>query len=106
MRAFLIYNAARLGLFVVALGVLQLIGLGGLMMWALALVISGIASYIVLSGLRDKVSQSVTHRVQRASARAANFKDRIEEGAKAEDAEAPAPAGGSTAQATVPAERS
>jgi membrane protein implicated in regulation of membrane protease activity len=95
MRAFLVYNAARLGLFLVALGLLYVIGVGGLMLWALALVISGIASYIVLSRLRDRVSQSVNSRVQRATAKAGDIKSRIEEGARVEDEDdtsAPAPA--------------
>jgi hypothetical protein len=85
MRAFLVYNAARLGLFLIALGLLYLIGVGGLMLWALALIISGIASYIVLSRLRDRVSQSVNGRVQRATAKATDIKQRIEEGARVED---------------------
>jgi hypothetical protein len=92
MRAFLVYNAARLGLFIVALGLLYLIGVGGLMLWALALIISGIASYIVLSRLRDRVSQSVNSRVQRATAKATDIKQRIEEGARAEDDDAATPA--------------
>jgi hypothetical protein len=100
MRAFIVYNAARLGLFVVALVLLHLIGVGGLLLWALALVISGIASYIVLSGLRDKVSQSVTQRVQRAS----ELKQRLEEGARAEDDDAAAPA--TAAAPSAPSERS
>jgi hypothetical protein len=74
MRAFLVYNAARLGLFIVALGLLYLIGVGGLMLWALALIISGIASYVVLSRLRDNVSRSVNTRVQRATAKATDIK--------------------------------
>jgi hypothetical protein len=91
MRAFLVYNAARLGLFLIALGLLYLIGVGGLMLWALALIISGIASYIVLSRLRDRVSQSVNGRVQRATAKATDIKQRIEEGASVEDEDAPVP---------------
>jgi hypothetical protein len=87
MRAFLVYNAARLGLFLVALGLLYLIGVGGLMMWALALIVSGIASYVVLSPLRDKVSASVEGRVDRARGRAVSVRTRLEEGAAAEDAD-------------------
>jgi Protein of unknown function (DUF4229) len=89
MRAFLVYNAARLGLFLIALGLLYLIGVGGLMLWALALIISGIASYVVLSRLRDRVSVSVNSRVRRATAKAADIKQRIEEGASVEDEDAP-----------------
>jgi uncharacterized membrane protein len=103
MRAFLVYNAARLGLFIVALGLLYLIGVGGLMLWALALIISGIASYVVLSRLRDNVSRSVNTRVQRATAKATDIKQRIEEGARAEDEDAsldPAPAQSAAATGT------
>jgi hypothetical protein len=101
MRAFIVYNAARLGLFIVAVVLLHLFGLGGLMMWALALLISGIASYVVLSPLRDRVSASVTNRVDRATARATDFKQRLEEGASVEDddetpAESTAPAAASS----------
>jgi hypothetical protein len=94
MRAFLVYNAARLLLFVVALGVLDLVGARGLMLFALALIVSGIASYVLLSGLRDRLSESVAQRVNRTGTRAATLKQRIEEGARAEDvpAESAAPA--------------
>jgi hypothetical protein len=85
MRAFMVYNGARLGLFVVALGVLDLIGVRGLLLFALALVISGILSYILLSGLRDKISQSVDGRMRRARAKVGDIRERIEEGASAED---------------------
>jgi len=85
MRAFLIYNAARLGLFVVALAILALAGVGGLLLWAAALVISGIASYVLLNGLRDKVSQSVAQRVNRAGAKASSLSQRLDAGARAED---------------------
>lgn len=90
MRAFLIYNAARLGLFLVALGVLWMVGVGGLMLWALAFVISGIASYVLLSALRDKLSASVEGRVNRVRGKAGNLRTRLEEGAAAEDANADA----------------
>lgn len=92
MRAFLVYNAARLGLFIVALGILDLVGARGLLLFALALVISGIASYVLLSGLRDRLSQSVADRVNRAGAKAADFKQRLDEGARAEDVDEDSPA--------------
>lgn len=88
MRAFLVYNAARLGLFLVALGLLYLVGVGGLMLWALAFVISGIASYVLLSALRDKLSASVEGRVNRARGKAGSLRTRLEDGAAAEDSEA------------------
>jgi hypothetical protein len=85
MRAFLVYNAARLGLFLVAFGLLYLIGVGGLMRWALALIISGIASYVLLSQLRDKVSASVEGRVNHVREKATTVRTRLEEGAAIED---------------------
>jgi hypothetical protein len=89
MRAFLVYNAARLGLFLVAFGLLYLIGVGGLMRWALALIISGIASYVLLSQLRDKVSASVEGRVNHVREKATTVRTRLEEGAAAEDVDGP-----------------
>jgi Protein of unknown function (DUF4229) len=89
MRAFMVYNGARLGLFLVALVVLDQIGVSGLLLFALALVISGIASYVLLSGLRDKMSESVEGRMRRARAKAGEIRGRIEEGTRAED-DAPA----------------
>jgi hypothetical protein len=81
----MVYNGARLGLFLVALLVLDRIGVRGLLLFALALVISGIASYVLLSGLRDKMSESVEGRMRRARAKARDIRGRIEEGTRAED---------------------
>lgn len=83
----MVYNGARLGLFVVALVALDLIGVSGLLLFALALVISGIASYVLLSGLRDRMSESVEGRMRRARAKVGDIRERIEEGARAEDDE-------------------
>ncbi|RBQ21733.1 DUF4229 domain-containing protein [Spongiactinospora rosea] len=61
MRALLVYTASRLGLFAVAFCVLYLLGLRS---WPLLLIISfvlsGLASYILLSGQRDAVSARLT----------------------------------------------
>jgi hypothetical protein len=85
MRAFMVYNGARLGLFAVAVVALDLIGVSGLLLFALALVISGIASYVLLSGLRDKMSESVEGRMRRARTKVGDIRERIEEGTRAED---------------------
>jgi hypothetical protein len=100
MRAFMVYNGARLGLFVVALVALDLIGVSGLLLFALALVISGIASYVLLSGLRDRMSESVEGRMRRARAKVGDIRERIEEGARAEDDETQASDQGHTADAS------
>ena len=58
MRATLAYTSARILLFVAALGLLYLAGARGLLLIGLALVISGIVSFIVLSRQRDAMSGS------------------------------------------------
>ncbi|MEV0381900.1 DUF4229 domain-containing protein [Nonomuraea sp. NPDC050643] len=70
MRTVLVYTASRIGLFVVTLGVLYLIGplLGLTNPLALILVsflISGIASYVLLSRQRDALSTRISDRVDR-----------------------------------------
>ncbi|REE98027.1 DUF4229 domain-containing protein [Thermomonospora umbrina] len=67
MRAFLAYTAARLAIFAVTIGVLILVvdldydkpG-AMLLLLALSVGISGVVSYVLLAGLRDKVSESLT----------------------------------------------
>ena len=61
MRPFLVYTASRLGLFAVTLGVLYLIGFHNVF-WLLVIsfVVSGIASYVLLSRQRDAVSERIS----------------------------------------------
>lgn len=81
----LTYTSARILLFVVALGLLYLAGARGLLLAALALLVSGIASLVLLSRQRDAMSSSLTARLRGARARASEFSQRIDQGAKAED---------------------
>lgn len=84
MRSWLFYTAARLGLFVAAFGLVQLLGVGSLWLaLILAWVISGLASYVLLSKWRDQLStQIVDHNEKRKGSRLA---DRLEGGAFRED---------------------
>jgi hypothetical protein len=66
MRATLAYTSARILLFIAALAVLYLIGARGLALLALALLISGIISFVVLSRARDRMSAALTSRVSGA----------------------------------------
>ncbi|RCG30381.1 DUF4229 domain-containing protein [Sphaerisporangium album] len=61
MRPFLVYTASRLGLFAVTLGVLFLIGIHNVF-WLIVIsfVISGMASYVLLSRQRDAVSEQIS----------------------------------------------
>jgi Mn2+/Fe2+ NRAMP family transporter len=86
MRATFAYSSARILLFVVALGLLYLVGARGLLLFGLALIISGIISFVVLSRLRDAMSGAITSRVGR-------FRRRLDEGSRAEDEGDPVGAG-------------
>jgi Protein of unknown function (DUF4229) len=78
MRATFAYTAARIVLFAVTLGLLYLVGARGLLLVALALVISGIVSFVLLSRQRDAMSGAIAGRIS-------NFRERIDEGSRAED---------------------
>ncbi|MCP3015729.1 DUF4229 domain-containing protein [Nocardiopsis dassonvillei] len=68
MRSLLTYTAARLGLFAAAFGVVYLFGAREWIALILAWLVSGLASYVLLSGMRDKVSASAVERMERRKA--------------------------------------
>ena len=78
MRATLAYTAARILLFVAATGLIYLAGARGLLLLGLALVVSGAASYILLSRQRDAMAGSVSRRL-------GSLRSRLNAGARAED---------------------
>ena len=80
MRATLSYTLGRLVLFVAVLELMYLAGARGLLQVGLALLISGIISFVVLSPLRDAMSGSITSRIS-------GFRERLDEGSRAEDDE-------------------
>jgi Protein of unknown function (DUF4229) len=85
MRATLAYSSARILLLVVSVILLYLIGLRGLLLLAAACVVSGLASFVLLSRQRDKMSGSLMNRIRNGQQRVASFRARIDEGARAED---------------------
>ena len=85
MRTTVAYTSARILLLVVALILLYLVGARGLLLIALACVVSGIASFVLLSRQRDVMSSALMTRVRKRQRRVAGFRTRIEEGARAED---------------------
>jgi uncharacterized protein (DUF58 family) len=85
MRATLAYTTARILLFVVAVILLYLVGARSLLLLALALVVSGIASFVLLSRQRDVMSGALIGRLRNGRQRAPGFRARLEEGARAED---------------------
>lgn len=59
MRSVILYTIARLAIFAATAGVLALFGARGFLLMLMALLISGIVSYVLLSGQRDRVSAAV-----------------------------------------------
>ena len=59
MRSVILYSLARLAIFAVTAGVLALFGARGFLLLLLALAISGIVSYVLLSAQRDRMSAAV-----------------------------------------------
>jgi Mn2+/Fe2+ NRAMP family transporter len=78
MRATFAYTTARILLFVAATGLCYLAGARGLLLLGLALLLSGAASYVVLSRQRDAMSGALVNRLR-------TLRARIDQGAKAED---------------------
>ena len=85
MRTTLAYTSARILLLVVSIILLYLVGARGLLLLALACVVSGIASFVLLSRQRDVMSSALMARIGTGRRRAAGFRARLEEGARAED---------------------
>jgi hypothetical protein len=85
MRATFAYASARILLLVVSVILLYLVGARGLLLLALAFVISGIASFVLLSRQRDVISRTLSARIGNGRGRVAGLRSRIEEGARAED---------------------
>ncbi|MBO0775089.1 MAG: DUF4229 domain-containing protein [Actinobacteria bacterium] len=78
MRATLAYTTARILLFVAALLLLRLAGARGLLLIGLALLVSGIVSYVVLSRQRAAMSGVL-------SARLRSLRTRLDDGTRSED---------------------
>jgi Protein of unknown function (DUF4229) len=78
MRATFSYTLLRLALFAVVLGLLYLAGIGGVLLIALAALISGVVSYVLLSRQRDAMSGAMSNRLH-------SIRSRLDEGARAED---------------------
>jgi Mn2+/Fe2+ NRAMP family transporter len=85
MRSALAYTSARILLFAAATGVLYLVGARGLLLLALALLVSGIVSFVVLSRQRDAMSAAISGRISGFRSRADTFRSRIDAGASVED---------------------
>jgi UPF0716 family protein affecting phage T7 exclusion len=76
---------------VVALVVLYFAGARGFLLLALAFVVSALASYVLLSKQREAMAGALNRRLTKATGKvtgkAAEFRERLDEGAAAEDDE-------------------
>jgi hypothetical protein len=80
MRSTIAYTTARILLFVAVTGLLYLVGFRSVLLLGLALLISGIVSYVLLSRQRDAMSSAIASRLH-------GFRGRLESGTRAEDDE-------------------
>jgi len=78
MHATFVYTTSRILLFAAVLGLLYVVGARGLLLVGLAVLISGIVSFIVLSRQRDAMAGAISSRIS-------NFRERLDEGTRAED---------------------
>ncbi|MFB8769925.1 DUF4229 domain-containing protein [Nocardiopsis alba] len=83
MRSWLTYTAARLALFAAAFGVVYLFGARSWIALILAWVLSGFASYVLLSKWRDQMSASVVDWSNKRQDKAVG--NRLVDGAARED---------------------
>jgi Mn2+/Fe2+ NRAMP family transporter len=81
MRSAIAYTSARILLFVAAAGLLYLVGARGLLLLGLALLVSGIASYVLLSRQRDAMSGAIASRLSGLR----GLGRRLDAGTRAED---------------------
>jgi Mn2+/Fe2+ NRAMP family transporter len=72
------YTLLRLVLFLAVLTLLYVVGARGLLLFGLALLASGIISFVALSRQRDAMAGMLTSRM-------GGFRRRLDEGARAED---------------------
>jgi hypothetical protein len=66
---------------------LYVAGARGVLLLALGLVISALASYVLLNRQRTIIADRLNGRLSKAGSKVTDFRDRLDEGSKAEDAE-------------------
>jgi hypothetical protein len=87
MRTLIPYTAARILMFGIAVMILYWAGARGILLLGLGLVISALASYILLNKQRNILADRLNSRLSKVGAKATEFRERLEDGAKSEDDE-------------------
>jgi hypothetical protein len=85
MRTAFAYTTARILMFGVSVMLLYFAGARGILLLGLALLISAVASYILLNKQRQIMADRLNRRLSRVGEKAAELRERLEEGAAAED---------------------
>jgi cell division protein FtsL len=84
----LAYTSARILIFGCTVILLRLAGVGGLLLLFVALLISALASYVLLNKQRQLIADKLNGRLGKAGSRFTEFRERLEVGAEAEDDDA------------------
>jgi uncharacterized protein (DUF58 family) len=90
MRTAFAYTSARILMFALAVILLYLAGARGLLLLGLALVVSALASYILLNKQRQVIAGKLNGRLGRVGAKATELRQRLNDGTAIEDDEAEA----------------
>jgi hypothetical protein len=86
MRTAFAYTSARILMFGCSVILLYVAGARGILLLGLGLVISALASYILLNKQRQIIADKLNGRLSRVGSKATEFRERLEEGAGSEDA--------------------
>lgn len=82
----LAYTSARILMFGCAVILLYLAGARGLLLLLLGLIVSALASYILLNKQRAIIAEKLNNKLGKAGSKVTELRGRLEEGTKAEDA--------------------
>ncbi len=83
----LAYTSARILMFGCAVILLYVAGARGLLLLFLGLIVSALASYILLNKQRAIIAEKLNNKLGKAGSKVTELRGRLEEGTKAEDAE-------------------
>src|ERR1700742_2278822 len=83
----LAYTSARILMFGCAVILLYVAGARGVLLLGLGLIISALASYVLLSKQRTLIADKLNGRLGKAGSKVAEFRERLDEGTHAEDEE-------------------
>lgn len=83
----LAYTSARILIFGCAVILLYVAGARGILLFFLGLLVSAIASYVLLNRQRTVIADKLNGKLGKAGSKVAEFRERLEDGSKAEDEE-------------------